>query len=62
MGLKLHSYKLESLNAFWGKEQYNRNAISFSVGKIPFIFLMTPIDSNNDRNMWVKLFKATFTQ
>ena len=32
--------------------KYNntRNTISFSVSKISFIFLMTPIDSFNDQN------------
>ena len=39
-----------------------RNTISFSVSKIYFIFLMTPIDSNNDQNICVELFKATFTR
>ena len=28
-----------------------RNAISFSVSKISFIFLVTPIDSTNDQNI-----------
>ena len=32
----------------------------FSVSKI-FHFLMTPIDSRNDQNKWVELFKAAFT-
>ena len=42
--------------------KYNntRNTISFSVSKISFIFLMTPIDSSNDQNIYVELFKATF--
>ena len=33
--------------------KYNntRNTISFSVSKISFIFLMTPIDSTNDQNI-----------
>ena len=29
----------------------NRNTISFSVSKISFVFLMTPIDSTNDQNI-----------
>ena len=33
----------------------------FSVSKISFIFLMTHIDSSNDQNICVELFKATFT-
>ena len=33
----------------------------FSVSKISFIFLMTPIDSSNDQNICVELFKVTFT-
>ena len=35
--------------------------MSFSVGKISFIFLMTPIHSTNDQNICVELFKVTFT-
>ena len=37
--------------------KYNntRNTISFSVSKISFIFLMTPIDSTNDQNICVEL-------
>ena len=40
--------------------KYNntRNAMSFSVSKISFIFLMAPIDSANDQNICVELFKA----
>ena len=43
--------------------KYNntRNTISFSVSEISFIFLMTPINSTNDQNKFVELFKATFT-
>ena len=43
--------------------KYNntRNTISFSVGQISFIFLMTPADSSNDQNICVELFKADFT-
>ena len=37
------------------------NTISFFVSKISFIFLMNPIDSTNDQNICVELFKATFT-
>ena len=33
----------------------------FSVGKISFLSLMTPIDSTNDQNTMLELFKATFT-
>ena len=38
---------------FSNARKYNntRNIISFSVGKISFIFLMTPIDSTNDQNI-----------
>ena len=38
-----------------------RNTISFSVSKISFISLVTPIDSNKDGNVSVELFKATLT-
>ena len=43
--------------------KYNSTGItiSFSASKIYFIFLMTPIDSTNDQNICVELFKATFT-
>ena len=46
-----------------GTWEYNniRNTISFSVSKISFNFLMTPIDSTNDQNIWIELVKATFT-
>ena len=32
-----------------------------SLSQISFIFLMTPIDSSNEKNICVELFKATFT-
>ena len=43
--------------------KYNntRNTISFSVNKVPFIFLVTPVNSTNAQNICVDLFKATFT-
>ena len=43
--------------------KYNktRNIISFSVSKTFFIFLMSPIDSTNDQNIYVELLKPIFT-
>ena len=42
-----------------GPWKYNntKNTIPFSVSKISFIFLMTHIDSTNDQNVCVELFK-----
>ena len=41
---------------------YNaRNTVSFSVSKFFFIYLMTPVDSTNDQNTMLELFKATCT-
>ena len=37
------------------------NTISSSASKISFIFLMSPINSTNDQNIYIELFKATFT-
>ena len=51
--------KLSSV--FSWKYNNTSNTISFSVSKTSFIFLMTPIDSTNDQNICVELFKATFT-
>ena len=34
----------------WIANPNERNTISFSVGKISFIYLMTPIDFTNDQN------------
>ena len=45
----------------WKYNNNTRNTISFSVSKISYIFLMTPIDSINDQNICEELFKATFT-
>ena len=42
------------------KYNKNRNTISFSVSKNSFIFLITPIDSTNDQNICVELFKVIF--
>ena len=59
---KCEKYPSRSIT-FSNAWKYNntRNTISFSVSKIYFIFLMTPIDSTNDQNICVELFKATFT-
>ena len=43
------------------EKKNTRNPISFSFSQISLIFPMTPIDSSNDQNMCVELFKATFT-
>ena len=45
----------------WKYNNNTRNTISFSVSKMSFTFLMTPIDSINDQNICEELFKATFT-
>ena len=42
------------------KYHNTKNTNSFSVSKVSFIFLMTLIDSTNDQNICVELFKATF--
>ena len=49
-----------TLNVPW---KYNniRNTIFFSVSNIFFILLITPVDSTNDQNICIELFKATFT-
>ena len=43
--------------------KYNntRNTLFYSISKISFIFLITHIDSTNDQNTCVELFKDTFT-
>ena len=48
-------------NALTWKYNNTRNTISFSVSKMSFIFLMTPIDFTNDQNIFVELFEATYT-
>ena len=43
-----HPSRIITFSNAW--EYNNRNTRSFSVSKISFIFLMTPIDSFNDQN------------
>ena len=43
------------------KYNVTKNTISFSVSKISFVYLMTPIYSTNDQNICVELFNVTST-
>ena len=56
----LPSIKYSNLSKPW-KYNNRRNTITFSFSKTFFIFLMTLIDSTNDQNICVELFKAIFT-
>ena len=53
--------KIKFYYVYAWKYNNTRDTISFSISKISFIFLMTPMDSTNDPNICVELFKATFT-
>ena len=44
-----HPLRIITFSNAW--KYNNRNTISFSVSKISFVFLMTPIDSTNDQNI-----------
>ena len=56
----LPSIKYSNLSKPW-KYNNRRNTITFSFSKTFFIFLMTLVDSTNDQNICVELFKAIFT-
>ena len=58
---KRYSSFSKKVFVFPWKYNNTRHAISLSVSKISFSFLMTPIGSTNYQNTCLDLFKTTFT-